>query len=116
MKAFVIVALASSMIAGCSITNTANGTSTVHTSWYSHGHRTASGERFNPNGLTAAHKTLPFGTILRLTNEENGRSVTVRVNDRGPFIRGRELDVSRGAADQLGFRRKGVERLRMEVL
>jgi rare lipoprotein A len=72
-------------------------------SWYALHSRTASGERMNPSALTAAHRTLPFGTRLKVTNSNNGRSVVVRINDRGPFIRGRMLDLSRGAASQLGF-------------
>ena len=63
----------------------------------------APSERMNPSALTAAHRTLPFGTRLKVTNSNNGRSVVVRINDRGPFIRGRMLDLSRGAASQLGF-------------
>ena len=80
-------------------------------SYYQHGSRTASGERFNPSGLTAAHRSLPFGTRLKVTNRANGRSVVVRVNDRGPFIRGRGLDVSRGAAAALGMIGSGVATL-----
>lgn len=80
-------------------------------SFYSHGARTASGARFQPRALTAAHRTLPFGTKLRVTNLLNNRSVTVTVNDRGPFARGRILDVSAGAADVLGFRRAGTARV-----
>lgn len=72
-------------------------------SWYALGSRTASGERMNPSAMTAAHRTLPFGTRLRVTNQDNGRSVVVRINDRGPFIRGRILDLSKGAAQRLGF-------------
>ena len=72
-------------------------------SWYAMGSRTASGEPMNPAAMTAAHRTLPFGTRLRVTNKRNGKSVVVRVNDRGPFIRGRILDLSRGAAHKLGF-------------
>jgi len=74
--------------------------------WYGgelQGSPTASGERFNKNAMTAAHRTLPFGTKLRVTNKNNGRSVVVRINDRGPFIKGRMLDLSKGAAGQLGF-------------
>jgi rare lipoprotein A len=80
-------------------------------SYYQHGSRTASGERFNPSGMTAAHRSLPFGTRLKVTNRANGRSVVVRVNDRGPFIRGRGLDVSRGAAAALGMIGSGVATL-----
>lgn len=72
-------------------------------SWYALKSKTASGERMNPSALTAAHRSLPFGTKLKVTNQRNGRSVVVRINDRGPFIKGRVLDLSRGAAQQLGF-------------
>ncbi|MGC1874535.1 MAG: septal ring lytic transglycosylase RlpA family protein [Pseudolabrys sp.] len=67
------------------------------------GERTASGERAKPSGLTAAHRTLPFGTHVRVTNKSNGRSVVVRINDRGPFVRGRIIDLSPAAASALGF-------------
>lgn len=69
---------------------------------YSHG-RTASGERLNPGAMTAAHRTLAFGTLVRVTHRKSGRSVVVRVNDRGPFIRGRVIDVTPAAARALGF-------------
>ncbi len=92
------------------LADTSNG-SVIRASYYQHGSRTASGERFNPNGLTAAHRSLPFGTRLRVTNRANGHSVVVRVNDRGPFIRGRGLDVSRGAAAALGMIGSGVATL-----
>jgi rare lipoprotein A len=75
-------------------------------SWYGpgfHGRRTASGERFNTHALTAAHKTLPFGTCVRVTNKNTGRSVVVRVNDRGPFVAGRVIDLSRAAANAIGM-------------
>ncbi len=85
----------------------------IKASFYQHGSRTASGEKFNPNGLTAAHRTLPFGTRLKLVNPSNGRTVTVRVNDRGPFIAGRGLDVSRGAAAALGMLGAGVAVLKV---
>ena len=67
------------------------------------GRRTASGERFNPNAMTAAHRTLRFGTRVRVTNFRNGRSVIVRINDRGPFVKGRAIDLSRGAARAIGM-------------
>ena len=72
-------------------------------SWYALQSRTASGERKNPSAMTAAHRSLPFGTKVKVTNQNNGRSVVVRINDRGPFVKGRFLDLSRGAAKQLGF-------------
>ncbi|HLL30999.1 MAG TPA: septal ring lytic transglycosylase RlpA family protein [Allosphingosinicella sp.] len=80
------------------------------------GNRTASGERFNPNGLTAAHRTLPLGTKLRVTNVANGRSVIVRVNDRGPFVGKRLIDVSLGAARQIQMIRSGTAQVRLELV
>ena len=88
-------------------------------SWYGYdgsGSQTASGERYNPEGLTAAHRTLPFGTKVRVTNTRNGRSVVVRINDRGPYIRGRIIDVSAGAARILGMIGSGVAPVNIEVL
>ncbi len=72
-------------------------------SWYALTSKTASGERMNPAALTAAHRSLPFGTRLKVTNQRNGKSVTVRINDRGPFVKGRVLDLSKAAARTLGF-------------
>src|SRR6188508_987505 len=83
-------------------------------SWYALRSRTASGERMNPSAMTAAHRSLPFGTMIRVTNQKNGRSVVVRINDRGPFVRGRFLDLSRGAAQQLGFISSGKANVCME--
>ncbi len=85
-------------------------------SYYSMGTRTANGERYNPNGMTAAHRTLRFGTRVRVKNLRNGRSVVLRINDRGPFIRNRIIDVSAGAARKLGMRRSGIARVRVTVL
>lgn len=76
-------------------------------SWYALTSRTASGEMMNPDKMTAAHRSLPFGTKLRVTNTLNGRSQIVRINDRGPFIEGRIIDVSRAAAAELGMIRRG---------
>lgn len=81
-----------------------------------HGRMTASGERFDMHAMTAAHKTLPFGTRVRVTNPQNGESVIVRINDRGPFSRGRVIDLSREAATQLGLIRRGHGRVELEVL
>lgn len=80
-------------------------------SWYAMTTITASGERANPNAMVAAHKSLPFGTKVRVKNLNNGRSITVRINDRGPFIRGRVIDLSRVAATKLGFKNQGVTRV-----
>ncbi len=80
------------------------------------GRRTASGQRFNPDALTAAHRRLPFGTRLRVTNVRNGQSVVVRVNDRGPFHGNRILDLSKAAARRIGMVRSGTARVRIERL
>jgi len=85
-------------------------------SFYSYDPHTASGEKFNAQELTAAHRTLPFGTRLRVTDVATGRSVTVRVNDRGPFVRGRVVDVSRSAAQTLGITGKGVAKVKIDVV
>lgn len=88
-------------------------------SWYGpgfHGGRTANGEKFDANELTAAHRTLQLPCLVRVTNLENGRSLIVRVNDRGPFARGRIIDVSKRAADLLGFLGKGTAKVRVQVL
>ena len=84
-------------------------------SFYKYESKTASGEQFNPRELTAAHRTLPFGTRLRVTNIATGQSVTVRVNDRGPFIPGRVVDVSRSAAEVLGRIARGLTKVKLEV-
>ncbi|ATR81919.1 septal ring lytic transglycosylase RlpA family protein [Pseudomonas sp. FFUP_PS_473] len=81
-----------------------------------HGKRTASGEPFNQRALTAAHRSLPFGTQVRVTNLNNQRSVVVRINDRGPHTRGRLIDLSRAAAEQLGMIRSGTARVRVQGL
>jgi rare lipoprotein A len=85
-------------------------------SFYTEGTQTASGERFDTHELTAAHRTLPFGTRLRVTNVATGRSVTVRVNDRGPFIPGRVVDVSHSAAETLGMVGGGIAKVKLDVV
>ncbi len=80
------------------------------------GNRTASGERFNPGDLTAAHRTLPFGSMVRVTNTSNGDSVVVRINDRGPFSHGRVIDVSHAAAREIGMHRSGTARVKLALL
>lgn len=88
-------------------------------SWYGpdfNGKPTASGEIYDQNGLTAAHKTLPLPTVVQVTNLENGRSIKLRINDRGPFVNGRIIDVSRRAAQLLGFDGNGTARVRVKVL
>ena len=84
-------------------------------SWY-RDHRTASGERFNVNALAAAHRSLPFGSKVRVIDLKTGKSIIVRINDRGPYIRGRIIDLTVGAARQLGMYHRGIARVRIEVL
>lgn len=88
-------------------------------SWYGnpyHGRRTASGEIFDMTSASAAHRTLPFGTRVKVTNLENGRSIVLRINDRGPFVRHRIIDVSKGAAQALGFVRQGTAQVRVQIV
>ena len=85
-------------------------------SYYKSGKRTANGERFNPMGLTAAHRSLPFGTKVRVTQVKTGRSVVVRINDRGPFVRGRIIDLALGAARAIGLNHSGVAKVEVVVL
>jgi rare lipoprotein A len=85
-------------------------------SFYSDEQLTANGEKFNPRALTAAHKSLPFGTRLRVTNVANGRFVTVRINDRGPYVPGRVVDVSYSAAESLGIVGKGITKVKLDVI
>lgn len=85
-------------------------------SWYDLTSRTASGEMMNPAKLTAAHKKLRFGTKVRVKNRHNGRSVVVRINDRGPFIKGRFIDLSKAAARKLGFINAGTAKVCFEIL
>ena len=108
--------LASSIVASAQAGNA--DSKTVTASYYSdryNGRRTASGQRFSNNALTAAHRTLAFGTKVKLTNVQNNKSVVVRVNDRGPFVKGREISVTRAAASRLGFVRAGTASVRMDV-
>ncbi|MET7393148.1 septal ring lytic transglycosylase RlpA family protein [Dactylosporangium sp. NPDC005572] len=94
----------------------AGPTGTCKASYYATGSKTANGEKFDPDGLTAAHKTLPFNTKVRVTNLANGKSVVVRINDRGPFVTGRCLDLARGAFVQVASVSAGVINARYEVL
>ncbi|HOI28953.1 MAG TPA: septal ring lytic transglycosylase RlpA family protein [Melioribacteraceae bacterium] len=92
---------------------------TMVASWYGpgfHGRLTANGETYNQMALTAAHKELPFGTFLRITNQKNGKSAVVRINDRGPYIEGRDLDLSKGTAIALGMVQRGVIKVKVEEI
>ena len=110
-----VLALASSAVAGPPEARPRVG----QASWYGAElaqRPTASGELFNPDGLTGAHRSLPLGSRVRITNLRNGRSVLVTITDRGPFLRGREIDLSYGAARVLGFAERGLERVLIEPL
>lgn len=84
--------------------------------WYGKGTFTASGERFNPKELTGAHRTLPFGTLVRVTNLSNNKTIVVRINDRGPFRKTLDIDLSKQAALDLDYIKKGIQLVRVDVL
>lgn len=110
MKYAALAAAALAIVAGAFVgagRAEANAGQCGRASWYALTSKTASGERMNPAAMTAAHRSLPFGSRVRVVNQRNGKSVVVRINDRGPFIRGRIIDVSKAAAHQLGFVRAG---------
>jgi len=88
-------------------------------SWYGpgfHGNLTANGEVYDMNGISAAHKTLPLGTVVRVIDRETGRSIVVRINDRGPFIEGRIIDLSKGAAEELGMVERGIIQVGLRIV
>ncbi len=110
-----------SLLAGCAtgVIDPHGYDETGNASYYGarhHGNRTASGERFDQHGLTAAHRRLPFGTKVRVTNLNNDKTVIVRINDRGPHTRGRLIDLSREAAERLGMLRSGTAPVRVQSL
>ena len=107
------LACISAIVASCLSIPVAASAQTGIASVYSGG-RTANGERANPRGMTAAHRSLPFGTLVRVTNQHTGRSVIVRINDRGPFIRGRVIDLMPAAARAIGC--DGLARVTLEVV
>jgi rare lipoprotein A len=110
----VVFALGSLVVTPISSQAASNGCGGA--SWYALHSKTASGERMNPGLLTAAHKSLKFGTKLLVTNRKNGKSVVVRINDRGPFIRGRVLDLSKAAAQNIGMIRSGTGKVCYEII
>ena len=105
-KTITYAVLASGLIAMVGGTAQAEPIQAGEASWYGpgfHGRQTANGERFNTNDLTAAHKTLPFGTKVKVTNERTGQSVVVRINDRGPYAKDRVIDLSKASAEAIGI-------------
>ena len=104
-----------SVVQSASVGDTETGIAAYYSNVF-HGRRTASGERYDKNAYTAAHKRLPFGTRIRIMNLENGKSVVVKINDRGPRSKERIIDVSRRAARDLDFVRKGLTKVRLEVI
>lgn len=115
----IATALAVPVLATPAMTTPALAKQCGSASWYGpgfHGRTTANGERFDQNAMTAAHKRLPFGAKVRVTNQINGKSLTLRINDRGPFAKGRILDASKAAAGKLGFQRRGHAPVCVEVI
>jgi rare lipoprotein A len=110
----VAAAAMSGFIALSSDMTYASGNQCGGASWYALSSRTASGERMNANLMTAAHRSLPFGTIVKVVDQTSGRSIQVRINDRGPFVRGRIIDLSRAAAQRLGI--SGVSKVCLEQI
>jgi rare lipoprotein A len=110
------VALASMMLASglCLSMPTTALAQCGSASWYALTSKTASGERMNPSAMTAAHRSLPFGTKIKVKNQKNGKEIVVRINDRGPFIKGRVIDLSKAAAAKLGFVGAGHTKICME--
>lgn len=117
------------ILAGCTSTSAVGSSKTKEyakshalagkASWYGdkfHGRLTASGETYNMNANTAAHKTLPFGTIVRVTNTANNKSVDVKINDRGPYVKDRVIDLSHKAFSQIGDVKKGVATVKIEII
>lgn len=117
MRIFLTLFVALLIVQGCA--STKRVTETGMASWYGpnfHGKTTANGETYDQNELTAAHKTLPFNSVVRVTNLDNGKQVTVRINDRGPYARGRVIDLSKAAAQEVDMIGPGIARVRIEVL
>lgn len=110
--------LAAAMIVAVTVTSFPGAAlaQTGRASWYSLTSKTASGERCNPNALTAAHPSLPFGTKVKVENLKNGKTVVVRINDRGPFVGGRIIDLTKAAAGRLGFIGAGTAKVRLTIL
>ena len=112
-------AIATLCVVSASAQTSGSGVESGLAAFYAHrleGHKTASGAIYRPNGMTAAHKTLPFGTKVKITNKKNGKTATAVINDRGPTTPGRILDVSRRVARQLGFGKTGMAEVELQVI
>jgi rare lipoprotein A len=110
-KIVVVAALVTGLLLSVTGTALAGGDQCGRASWYGpgfHGKKAASGERFNQNAMTAAHKSLPFGTVVRVVDQRTGKSIKVTINDRGPYAKGRIIDLSKAAATKLGIRNAGT--------
>jgi len=121
MNETVLYVLGSVLLVGAAVLLSAFGPhyETGIASWYGpgfHGNLTANGEVYDMNGISAAHKTLPFGTIVRVIDLETGRSIVVRINDRGPFVEGRIIDLSKGAAEKLGMVERGIIQVGLRIV
>lgn len=103
--------LSAGLVLNASAAMAAGGNACGRASWYALTSMTASGQMMNPDAMTAAHRSLPFGTKVKVVNQSNGREITVTINDRGPFIKGRIIDLSRAAASHLGFKNAGVTKV-----
>jgi rare lipoprotein A len=125
----IFIAIILNLLVGCSSTSATHTEKTISyakshelvgkASWYSkkfHGKRTASGERYDKRAYTAAHKSLPFGAIVRVTNTANAKTVDVKINDRGPFVKGRVIDLSQKAFEQIGNIKEGVAPIKIEII
>ncbi|MGI9402082.1 MAG: septal ring lytic transglycosylase RlpA family protein [Rhizobiaceae bacterium] len=116
MKTLSSVFVAASILLAAASSASAKGEQCGDASWYALTSKTANGERMDPSKMTAAHRNLPFDTKVQVTNKSNGRSIVVRINDRGPFIKGRIVDLSKAAAGELGFIRSGVTDVCLHIL
>ena len=113
MRRLLVCAVAGAV---CLLSGISNAAQIGVASYYKSGKITANGEAFNPHGMTAAHKTLKFGTIVKVVDLDTGNSVIVRINDRGPFIRGRIIDLSLGAAMAMGIQYSGIANVKVIAL
>lgn len=111
----IFITILTGFFLSCSCSSNRQGIASYYADKF-HGRKTASGEKYNKNALTAAHRKLPFGTRVKVTNLSNGKSVVVRINDRGPHVRGRIIDLSIAAARRIGLVKAGTAKVRLDIL